>query len=91
MMFESEMRYEIDGRKVSEDEWLKHLEDEAVRSVREAVADAAKRAAAIPCPEHGEYASISIQPSAEGATVHVQACCKAEETRAQERLSRALG
>lgn len=74
-----EMQYEINGQKVSEAAWRKHVfEEEPRRIVREHMEEIASRAKAIKCPEHGAGAvNAEVVESGGTYSVKTDCCCEA--------------
>ncbi len=89
-VFDVSVRYEVNGRQVSESEMWRHLESEIHRIGADAVKKAAARAALTPCPEHGERAKVTLKAAEGDVSVQPETCCEAETERFQERLQREL-
>ncbi len=86
-----EMNYEIDGRKVSQEEWLRSLKKEATEEAMSSVVEEIEaEVARLRCPVHGEHPKV-VTAKIEGnrLTTEISACCdemleKAEKAAAGE-------
>jgi hypothetical protein len=82
MSFEFEFNYEINGRKVSQDEYMRHIAAEA-RSM--ASKELQARVAHLRCPVHNQSPRI-LRTTRTGQQIKfdIQACCDTMLKRAQE-------
>jgi Ser-tRNA(Ala) deacylase AlaX len=81
MDFSFEFNYQINGRKVSKDEWMRHIADEA-RS--KAAAELSARVARLRCPVHNESPKVlRTTKTGDRISFDIQACCKTMLEQAQ--------
>lgn len=84
MKFGMRLKYMLDGREVSREEWARGLVDKGVERAAESVRD---RVSALKCAEHGESPTVEVQ-SAEGKTsLRIRSCCPALHAQAQALLT----
>jgi hypothetical protein len=78
--FSFEFDYKIDGRKVSKEEFMWHLADEAKSA---AVDGLQVRVARLRCPVHGQSPRV-VNSTTNGDTTHIElaACCEDVRDRA---------
>jgi hypothetical protein len=77
------LEYKINGRKVSSEEWFRHLADEARTKATEEVE---QRLARVSCPVHGKKPQVSKRQTADGFTFDLSGCCQAAIDEAQRVL-----
>lgn len=79
------VRYEVDGRQVSQEYFFKGLEGQ-IKKV--AVDELIERAQAVTCPEHGQRAEVSeVIATSEGFTLQLSGCCDDLVERAQANMA----
>jgi hypothetical protein len=80
-----ELEYRIGNRKVSQQEWERHMFQEAPRQVAREAVDRELRK--VRCPTHGQSPNATITDRADGFEVHIEGCCDALVERAQKALA----
>lgn len=76
-----EIRYEVDGRTVSQDQFFAGIEGK-IRQM--AVDEITRRVEGVRCPEHGNYARVSdVRQTDDGVAFEVAGCCDALVQQAQ--------
>lgn len=76
MSFDFEFNYQIDGRKVSKDEWMRHLGQEAVAKAMPQVAQEREaEVVELRCGVHGESPTVTHTTSGDQIKFQIKACC----------------
>lgn len=79
-----ELKYTIDGRAVSADQFFKGIEGQVRQAAVDEVRDNIER---VRCSEHGESARVTgIRQTANGFTLDISGCCDALVERATTEL-----
>lgn len=87
-MFGASFEYRIGSRKVSQREWLRHIEEEAREHGVAKVKDEVRRKLMLErCEAHNEAPRVSFRDTADGFLVDIEACCSELESRAQQAIS----
>jgi hypothetical protein len=82
MEFSFEQRYTIDGRQVSEQEWLASFHDEAARLQAETYQEIKAEIEALTCPTHDRSPTVTLSTSGDETRMQIETCCQDLEDRA---------
>lgn len=84
MDFGIEIRYEVNGRQVSREEWVRSFEDELAAGMAEVVEQATADVRALRCPEHDQSPQVTVVTENGGTRMQIETCCEDLERRALE-------
>jgi hypothetical protein len=82
MSFDFEQRYTIDGRQVSQKEWLASFRDEAARAQAETFQEIKAEIEALTCAKHRESPKVTLTSTGDETRMQIETCCKDLEDRA---------
>jgi ubiquitin C-terminal hydrolase len=81
--FGIEIEYTVGGRRVSQQEWERHLREAPTRATKEAVKQKLSR---VRCPAHGQSPKVTFRETSEGFDVSISGCCEELTERARRAL-----
>lgn len=72
MGFGIEIEYKIGGRRVSQQEWERHLREAPTRAAKENVK---QKLSGVRCLTHGQSPKVTFRETSQGFDVSISGCC----------------
>ena len=66
------MEYKIGNRKVSEAEWMRHIQEAPMEAAKDEMKSRIER---IRCPKHGQSARVTVAKTSQGFDLKLSGCC----------------